>query len=157
MAKIQYVKGDATQPEGEGARCIVHSCNDQGGWGKGFSGALSQRWTYPEVIYRRAFAAKSRPQLGEVLLVVVEPDLQVANLIAQAGYRRPGNLVPLSYAGLEKALGTLTSLFEHSINPTTFHMPRIGCGLGGGDWNAVSAIIERTLCKAGFEVTVYDQ
>lgn len=32
-------------------------------------------------------------------------------------------------------------------------MPKIGCGLGGGDWSVVSKIIEE---YAGFEVLVYE-
>ena len=36
------------------------------------------------------------------------------------------------------------------------HMPRIGCGLAGGTWGKIEPILERTLIKAGVEVTVYD-
>ena len=36
MTNIAYVQGDATQPQGTGARIIVHICNDIGGWGAGF-------------------------------------------------------------------------------------------------------------------------
>jgi len=32
---IKYIKGDATNPAGEGNKLIVHICNDIGGWGKG--------------------------------------------------------------------------------------------------------------------------
>jgi len=35
-------------------------------------------------------------------------------------------------------------------------MPRIGCGLAGGDWHTVEAIIGRTLCAGGVPVHVYD-
>jgi hypothetical protein len=35
-------------------------------------------------------------------------------------------------------------------------MPRIGCGLAGGDWNKVEAIINKTLISNGLEVFVYD-
>ena len=34
-------------------------------------------------------------------------------------------------------------------------MPRIGCGLAGGDWNIVSEIVEATLGWY-FDVFVYD-
>jgi len=36
------------------------------------------------------------------------------------------------------------------------HMPRIGCGLAGGDWNVVESIINRTLTLRDVDVTVYD-
>ena len=31
---IKYVKGDATEPIGEGNKLIVHICNNVGKWGK---------------------------------------------------------------------------------------------------------------------------
>lgn len=36
------------------------------------------------------------------------------------------------------------------------HMPRIGCGLAGGEWSKVEPLIEVQLCQAGIAVTVYD-
>ena len=36
------------------------------------------------------------------------------------------------------------------------HMPRIGCGLAGGDWSKVVPLIEKHLIAAGAAVTVYD-
>ena len=36
------------------------------------------------------------------------------------------------------------------------HMPRIGCGLAGGDWAEIEPMITETLCAAGIEVVVYD-
>jgi hypothetical protein len=36
------------------------------------------------------------------------------------------------------------------------HMPRIGCGLAGGEWGRVESIVRDTLCAEGIEVTVYD-
>jgi O-acetyl-ADP-ribose deacetylase (regulator of RNase III) len=36
------------------------------------------------------------------------------------------------------------------------HMPRIGCGLAGGDWSRVEPLILRRLVERGVAVTVYD-
>lgn len=49
---LTYQIGDATQPNGDGPRIIVHVCNDVGGWGKGFVVAVSKRWREPERRYR---------------------------------------------------------------------------------------------------------
>lgn len=48
MADITYITGDATRPQDQGAKIIVHICNDIGGWGKGFVVAISRRWPEPE-------------------------------------------------------------------------------------------------------------
>jgi len=63
---IQYVKGDATTPQGDGHKIIVHVCNDLGKWGKGFVLAISKRWKEPEATYRAAYAVdvSSLPELG---------------------------------------------------------------------------------------------
>jgi O-acetyl-ADP-ribose deacetylase (regulator of RNase III) len=36
------------------------------------------------------------------------------------------------------------------------HMPRIGCGLAGGNWEEVGRIVEQQLVNNGVPVTVYD-
>ncbi|MFF4223553.1 hypothetical protein ACFYZH_11940 [Streptomyces abikoensis] len=33
---IEYVRGDATCPQGDGPKVICHVVNDAGGWGRGF-------------------------------------------------------------------------------------------------------------------------
>lgn len=38
----------------------------------------------------------------------------------------------------------------------TIHMPRIGTGLAGGDWEEVSQVIREELIAKGIPVTVYD-
>lgn len=113
---IEYVKGDATQPPGDGPRVIVHVCNDVGGWGKGFVMALSRRWKAPEQRYRawyRGEAEGAPPfELGRVQFVQVEPALWVANIIGQKGLYPSKGTPPIRYeavrsglAGLRAALG----------------------------------------------------
>jgi O-acetyl-ADP-ribose deacetylase (regulator of RNase III) len=36
------------------------------------------------------------------------------------------------------------------------HMPRIGCGLVGGEWTEVEPLIEQHMVVAGVPLTVYD-
>src|SRR5689334_18641295 len=50
---LNYVKGDATKPNGTGNRIITHCCNDRGFWNAGFVKALSHRWSEPERAYRQ--------------------------------------------------------------------------------------------------------
>lgn len=151
IQSIKYVKGDATQPQGEGKKFIAHICNDDGGWGAGFTGALSSRWKEPEEHYRKLSAL----YLGDVWLVPIRnvKDIVVANMIAQRGYRRPGNLTPLRYEALEACLFRLAAAAKR--DGASVHMPRIGSGLGGGDWGTIEHLIEKTLLASGVPVTVY--
>lgn len=42
--QVNYMKGGATKPNGNGNKIIVHGCNDVSGWGKGFVMAISKKW-----------------------------------------------------------------------------------------------------------------
>ncbi len=152
---IRYCVGDATQPVASGGKLIVHVCNDKGGWGAGFTGALSKRWPEPERRYRSWIGLPSF-RLGGVQLVPVATDISVVNMIAQRGYFRtfeegvgPGGIV---YEELHICLLTVAGLA--ALHNKSVHMPRIGCGLAGGRWEEVEPIVAETL--NGLSVTVYD-
>jgi O-acetyl-ADP-ribose deacetylase (regulator of RNase III) len=149
---INYVKGDATRPIGDGNKIVTHICNDEGKWGKGFVLAVSRRWRYPERMYR----AEKRHKLGDVQFIQVEDDIVVANMVAQHSVGFAGNVPPIRYAALRECLIKVADFCKKSeaIAKTSIHMPRIGCGLAGGKWEEVEAIVNETL--ANIPVTVYD-
>lgn len=85
-------------------------------------------------------------------MVRVTPDIQVANLLAQHGLRSRSNPHPLILDALSRCLFTLRGwAVTHNAS---IHMPRIGCGLGGGKWEDVEPLIASNLAK--IPVTVYD-
>lgn len=154
---IRYLQGDATRPVGpvSESKIIVHVCNDEGKWGKGFVLAVSKRWKVPELAYRDAFSTTSVLALGDVQFVQVEPRLEVANLIGQHGITRRGQRVPpVRYEAIKKGLNTV-ALHAKKLGASV-HMPRIGSGLAGGRWEDVEPIIKETLIDAGIATTVYD-
>lgn len=147
---ISYLVGDATEPV-IGPSIICHVCNNLGVWGAGFTGALSRRWREPEQRYRAEFAKSLKPISGEVQIVRVQAGLYVANMIAQDGL--PSRLRPcvIDYRALRNCLNWLARYAERDWS---FHMPRIGCGIAGGRWADVLAIVAEEL--SAFHVTVYD-
>ena len=155
MEKITYKIGDATNPISDGNKIIVHVCNDIGGWGKGLVVAISKRWKMPEQKFRECFKSKDNFNLGQVQFVQVEDDLWVANLIGQHKINKDefGN-APIRYdailLGLEKV-----GDFAHEMK-ATIHMPRIGCGLAGGEWSKIEPLIEKTLLSKEIQTFVYD-
>ena len=156
MSEIKYLKGDATCPQAKGVKIICHVCNDAGGWGKGFVLALSKRWDELEQAYR-AWYASGRDAgfgLGAVQFVQVTPHVWVANLVGQRGTKTGSSGPPVRYdaiaAGLRKVAEKALELAG------SVHMPRIGCGLAGGDWAKVEPLILEHLCGRGVSVTVYD-
>lgn len=152
---IRYVEGDATDPIGAGEKVIVHVCNDLGKWGKGFVLAVSRRWKKPETEYKAAFASPSAPRLGDVQFVRVTGDITVANLVGQHGIASlRGGPPPVRYEAIREGLEKVASYAR--THHASVHMPRIGCGLAGGDWAEVEPIITQTLANQGIEVIVYD-
>lgn len=168
---ISYRIGDATEPQvHEGIRIITHVNNDRGGWGSGFVVALSKKWSQPEKKYREWSINKSL-QLGQIQIVKIHlpkgnAPLYVANMIAQHKFVSKNNPVAIRYNALTKCLIKLDKWAENIItvrkemdkinvsDMVSFHMPRIGCGLAGGNWDTVSSIINTTLNSGN--IYVYD-
>lgn len=150
--KINYVKGDATAPVGDGQKIIVHVCNNIGAWGAGFVLAVSKKWKQPEEYYR----SLKTYNLGESYLIRVEDDITICNLIGQENIRssNPNSIPPVRYVAIEKGLKDLAEMIKN-IPEYSVHMPMIGSGLAGGNWRIIERIIEVTLCDAGIPVTVY--
>jgi O-acetyl-ADP-ribose deacetylase (regulator of RNase III) len=172
MSSIRYVRGDATRPQGEGTKIIVHCCNTVGAWGRGFVLALSRRWSSPERAYRswhrsgetrviinhagKVISSSVKFALGEVQIVPVEPShLYVANVIGQDGIRsNQYKRAPVRYDAIQqglKCVAIYATMMEASV-----HMPRIGAGLAGGSWVEVAKIITDELITRDIPVTVYD-
>ena len=156
MATINYIKGDATQPQSKGNRIIAHVCNDLGGWGKGFVLAISKRWPGPEAAYRawHKDCSKNDFGLGSLQIVQVETFIWVANMVAQRGMKTGSNGPPIRYKAVRACLSKLA--VEAEKLGACVHMPRIGCGLAGGRWEEVEPIILDELISKSVDVTIYD-
>jgi len=145
---IYYKKGDATRPVTPGNKIICHICNDIGAWGAGFVLALSKRWSEPEDSYREC---PEEWMLGTTQVIPVEDDISVANMIAQRGITGMSDKPPIRYGALRVCLAAVNDVAYRT--KATLHMPRIGCGLAGGEWSEVEKIIKDT-CSV--DVYVYD-
>lgn len=150
---IQYNKGDATNPIGDGNKVITHICNDIGGWGRGFVLALSNKWKQPEQTYRSI-----NPKLltlGLTHIVRVEDNIWVANMVAQRDVITSKNyLPPIRYKAVETCLKQVKKFAL--ANNASIHMPRIGCGLAGGEWSIIESIIKSVFDNTNVRVYVYD-
>ena len=156
---INYVKGDATNPDGEGRRIIIHCCNNLGYWNAGFVKALSKRWSAPERAYRQWATGHDKRipfMLGNVQFVKVATHLCVANIIGQSGIAQGGFTYPppIRYEAIRNALQPVCEVATNYN--ASVHMPRMGAGLAGGNWELIAEIVEAELCGKGVPVTVYD-
>lgn len=158
MKPINYITGDASQPQGEGPKIIAHVCNDIGRWGKGFVLALSKRSPKPKQAFEQWFADRQNNDygLGAVQFVQIESDIWVANMVGQHKIKVKGDdgIPPVRYEAIDRALAIVG---EKALElQASVHMPRIGCGLAGGQWEIIEPLIDRHLGDRSVQVVVYD-
>ena len=103
---------------------------------------------------RDALVAAVKDIVDPETFVEVDEDLYVVNMVAQHGIGVQDGQIPLRYDALRECLRQVAELASEL--DASVHMPRIGCGLAGGDWNHVEMIINQVLCLEGIVVAVYD-
>jgi O-acetyl-ADP-ribose deacetylase (regulator of RNase III) len=127
---------------------IVHGCNSLGVMGAGF--AIGVKDLYPHVFqtYRKHFE-KQGLRLGEVVWARAledeqqRPVLAFANAITQDRFATVQDEKVVSYDAVWDAFLTVRQVAEKTGFPV--HFPLIGCGLAGGKWRVVSALIEEAM------------
>lgn len=134
---------------------IVQGCNAQGVMGSGIAGQL--RMLYPKIFnhYLAHLKRYGSPEgaMGTVDLVPISETLLIANAITQLDFGRDPNKVYVSYPAIQRAFETIAE--AASWQGTHVHYPQIGAGLGNGDWNVISDIIDTALDKAGVNHTLW--
>lgn len=155
MRNIQYVVGDLLKaPE----PVIVHGCNAQGVMGSGV--ALAIRDAFPTV-YRRynnvieKHKNTTDPVIpGDVIFAYVKGKV-FANCITQKFYGRQ-KLQYVDYNAIRECMKRIDKLCCEE-RYTAVAMPKIGAGLGGGNWQVISEIIQETMFCANPVVYVLNR
>ena len=149
---MNYINGDATKPIGDGDKIIVHICNNLGKWGAGFVLAISKKWSEPRQEYLKLIKYK----LGHVQIVQVSDDIYVANMICQNGINGKNKIFKnrVDYDALERCIRKVYKFAKQ--NNMSIHMPLIGAGLAGGDWNKIENIIEKHISNVNTYVYKFD-
>lgn len=123
---------------------IAHGVNCQGVMGSGVAAALRKR--YPEIMGNDQFGYTNLTTkylasdlLGTVDFCTVSDELTIANCFTQDKYgtqKRQVNYeaIALCFEELE------SSLYEGEM----LHIPKIGAGLAGGNWEIIRTIIDQT-------------
>lgn len=176
MSRIKYVTGDATDPQGPGVKIIAHCVSNNGrSYGKGFALALAKKYPAAKDEYRMMFETVRMlrkmplgiviwwdaffPASGELLVKDTAEYGRWLNRVIIAAIVAQDGLGPhsLRTSALVAGLGDVAS---HAIElGASVHMPRIGCGLAGGDWVEVYSLLLGVFSRplASFvPVTVYD-
>ena len=83
------------------------------------------------------------------------PYLEVSNMISMQGVMRESGDSPLCYVALAEALDELRRHTTSQGATVLVHMPRIGSGLAGGDWDRIEHLILAMMVKHKVDVPIY--
>lgn len=154
--ELKIVQGDTLMPVGpdDQPKVIMHIVNDEGGWGRGFVMPLGTKWPDARSTYKEWFKTLDFA-LGKVMACPVGDNIWVCHMVAQKGFKKSGDSFGKTYVNyehLEKCLEEVFTFAQHI--GATVHAPKIGTGLGGGDWAVIKPMIES---KSGnIPVTIYE-
>lgn len=151
---IKEIKGNILDTH---CKLIAHGVNCQGVMGSGVAKALYEKW--PEVkedylAYVNNYKTTADALLGRVVPIKTTDNKIVYNCFTQQNYGYDGKQVYLSYEALHEVLLTLLICIENR-NETEIAIPKIGCGLAGGNWEKVKELIETVFKDSGITVNVY--
>ena len=146
---IVYKKGDVLESD---ERVIVHGCNCFNTMGSGIARQIREQ-------YPRAYTVDQKTLRGDKLKLgnftyveygKLDDPIFVINAYTQYRYGR--DKVYVDYDALEKVFVRICELFPHEV----IALPKIGCGLAGGDWEVVSEILERVAKRFKKTFHVYE-
>lgn len=141
---IIYKRGDVLQSDIPN-HLVVHQVNLVGSFGAGIAKQI--KTIYPNVF--KAYSEKYNRgdfQLGDIQIIqftnVINPScLGIVNLAGQA---RVGQGLQTSYRALQIGIKTLLNWCKEE-GVFNIGSPKIGSGLGGGDWNRIETILKNEL------------
>ena len=130
---ISYKKGDLLKAEG----ILAHGVNCVGGFGSGVAGQIATQFPEAKKLYLYKHCMEGW-KLGDIQIAYVSSTKIIVNAATQNKYF-PRDVVNADYPAIRTVLEKLYALSSTLNLPV--HIPKIGCGLAGGDWHIVEDII----------------
>lgn len=146
----RYIKGNILDTE---LSNIAHGVNCQNVMGSGVAKVLADKWPGVKEGYHDLFKFQAIPGediLGTVAQIeIIDDNKTVWNCFTQLHYL-PRNKRNVNYRAIVCCFMQLVELGVEEIA-----IPKIGCGLAGGDWNIVEQLINDTVGNY-IEIWVYE-
>lgn len=118
---------------------ILHGCNAQGVMGSGVAKSFKEK--FPEAYHEYLLDYKEGLlQLGYISLYYQNAKLVLASGITQQYYGRDPNIRYVDYEAIREIFKKL----DYMYHGWHVHIPKIGAGLGNGNWNEIEEIISST-------------
>jgi O-acetyl-ADP-ribose deacetylase (regulator of RNase III) len=145
---ITYIKGDLFA---EDHPFIAYGVNCQGVMGSGVAKIIKEKYPWSYIAYKD-FCELRDPEylLGAVKSCWNSGPTKIIHCFTQLDYGKDGKRY-VSYDAIDDCMQRMK---YYSWKDTYIAMPKIGSGLGGGDWEIISTIIERN-CK-DIDIRIYE-
>jgi len=152
VSKVSLVKGDITEIK---IGVIGHGVNCRGKMGAGVAKAIAERWPLVKEKYLTAFEANQAENLlGTVQVVEINDELIILNMFTQDRYGR--NHQKYADSSAIKSCFHLAILVAKELN-LPLYAPKIGCGLGGLDWESeVLPLVRIASNSHKYDVTIIE-
>ncbi len=153
---LSYRTGDLIKNVTQGT--ILHSCNSHGVMGAGFARQLREIYPKNYEVYRDWCLRVDHDNLGKALVIEVLTNtgpLLIINAVMQKDFATMENPRATSYDAVDQIF---SDLYGQNVSPAMndhVQMPRIGAGLGGGNWNIILEIILSHL-PDNKQITIWD-
>lgn len=131
---------------------ICHQVNCQGVMGSGIAKEIRERFPTVYEKFRKSFL-EGKNKLGNIDVVhVLGGHMTVVNMYSQNDYL-PRGIRHTDYTAFKECINKIKQHFADSRTKISVGFPyKIGCGLGGGDWNMILYIIENELKDWNIEI-----
>jgi O-acetyl-ADP-ribose deacetylase (regulator of RNase III) len=153
----KYIKGDITETE---LKYIAHGVNCQNVMGSGVAKALYSKFPKVKTKYHEFCKENDISLLGLVNIVYNNEDKTIFNCFTQQFYGYDGKRY-VNYPAIVDCFRAVCDeilVYQPFIGAKPDYrlaIPKIGCGLAGGDWNIVEQLINDTVGD-DLEIWVYE-
>lgn len=147
---------------------IVHGCNCWCTMGAGIAPQMADAFGVDKYPLEAPVWAGDINKLGQIEYFWVNPKNKKHSLYQSEEYsiapvnaytqfdlgrnHKDGKAIPVDYEAIALCMRKMNYIFKGK----TIGLPQIGCGLAGGDWNTVKAIIKDNLPDCDTTVVIYD-
>lgn len=140
---MKVIKGDLVKLALEGQfDVIVHGCNCFCTMGSGIARQIRETW--PMAYEEDMKTVKGNcDKLGTCSIYKTASGLYIFNAYTQYGYGK--GIKHTDYLAIKECFKDISNRVRGGLPRARIAYPKIGAGLGGGDWNIISKIIDKEL------------
>lgn len=141
---IQFIKDNLLNDDS--LTIIAHGCNCFNTMGAGVAKSIKQKYPIAYEIDNKTIRGDIN-KLGTISWAIINNKLKIANCYTQYYYGR--NKINIDYNAV---ISCFININNNSTKDDIIGMPKIGCGLAGGNWNTVLYYINNILYNRNIKI-----